>query len=392
MPSMGEWFAELSTKGLESVKKDFETVGAGLKKLEAGALSLAATFKSAFVGMTGIVYGFATAGIAGSVQGERLGFQIRQLSLQVGSIFVPVVETAIEVVSALTNYLKGMSGETQGLILKWAGLAGGIAMVATGFGTIPGIMLAATSAFSILGDVSEKTINTIVEGLGKVTDIIIPLGQSIWSGLVDSFNAALPAIEAVASMLSDTFQAVLPPIMALLESFGGLFKQTFLLISEVVQAVAPVIRIAIGVVVTALESMAWILNKLIQALNWIVGKIKDTIKGVREEVAAVIADIGGNTPAAAGKEGAGAVQAAGNNANKEPNKKPRERTDLIPKSSSGFEAIGSAYTRIAQSVINQFDPAKAAKKAEDQREKGNGLLEKIANRIAGGKQPALAGV
>lgn len=177
------------------------------KAIEYGA-TIRSHLTGAFVGASAAVLGFATAGIAGTVQGERLAWSFRQMALSIGSLFIPVMKTAITLMGDIRKWVDGLSVAQAKSILQWSGMAGGIALVASGVGTIPGLLLIATSAMSMMGKTgasafeSIKTaIGAMVEALFKAWDVIkyVTLGME---ALLIGTSKYLAALKLTAGLLA----------------------------------------------------------------------------------------------------------------------------------------------------------------------------------------------
>lgn len=423
MPTLTQLFVEFSEKGLSTVQAGMAKLKDQAAGTEKAIVSLAGSLKTAFVGATGVLYGFAAAGIAGSVQGERLSFQLKLLSLQVGSIFVPVVEKAISVTSEITNYLKEMSGEAQNGILKWAGLAGGIAMMATGLGFIPGLLTSVVAGMNILGVESAGVIKIIKDGFkgvsdflettpGKITAVtvgVVALSQALgvlpivikaigvaiafstggllqlagavvagvmaFNAIKESGTGAWGGIRDAVGGFVDFFKPIVSTIGELLSSIGSLFNETFALISEVVSIATPIIKVAIGIAIGVLESMASVLNKIVNILKWVTKNVRETIEAAKQGVNEFIHGEGSG-------DFSGKVAGAGGDFDNDAKKEDKPKNQAIPKSAGGFEQMGSAYGRIVQSVMSQFDPKKSADDAARQRDEALQVQKEIKQLLA----------
>jgi hypothetical protein len=73
------------------------------------------------------------AGLAGTVQGEQLAYQQNQLSQQVASIFLPVVQRYTDALTRLVGWFRSLGGEQQAQIMRWSlftvGLLGSVTVV-----------------------------------------------------------------------------------------------------------------------------------------------------------------------------------------------------------------------------------------------------------------------
>jgi hypothetical protein len=123
-------------KDLGTVKDQTAIVAAGMDKMQrsTSAADEAAKKKSktlealgrvtgaaerGFNALTGTVMGFVRAGLAGTVQGAALEMRWRFLSREVANVFMPTIETAIDMIGQATNWFRNLSGTQQDNIRKW---------------------------------------------------------------------------------------------------------------------------------------------------------------------------------------------------------------------------------------------------------------------------------
>jgi hypothetical protein len=345
--------------GLKAVTDSMGKLG-GMAK--AVATTMAGAVTSAMVGATVAVGGFATAGIAASVQGERLTFQLSLLARQVGSLFIPAVEAATKVASFFTDILQKLSGDQQSLVGSIAGLAGGLTMIASGFGVIPGTILAVVSAFSLFQEYGDKLFGPMMEGIKNLV-------EDLKGPLMSAFESVWGLVKAIGATLADFGGSLFQPIVSVLVEIGAIFADTFGMIADVVKAVWPVIDVVVKGITLVLKALLAVLN----GVATVVGKV---ISMVRSAVQAVTG---------AGGEGE-ASPAAAEDAPKKPGK---ARQELTPKG-AGFEAVTAAFSRIQQSIANTFSPEKAAAEQADRDKEQMGLIREVRDAIMA--KPAGAGV
>lgn len=346
--------------GLKAVTETMTKLGTAAKSV-ATAMSGAVT--SAMAGATVAVAGFATAGIAASVQGERLTFQLSLLARQVGSLFIPAIEAATKVASFFTDILSALSGEQQGLVGSIAGLAGGLTMVATGFGVIPGAILAVVSAMNLFSEYGGKIFAPIMDGINTIV-------EDLKGPLMSAFDSVWGLVKAIGATLADFGGSLFKPIVSVLVEIAAVFADTFGIIADVVKAVWPVIDVVIKAITFALKALLAVLN----GVATVVGKV---ISMVRSAVQMVTGDSGGDQASGAAPAEAG------------PAKPAKARQELTPKG-AGFEAVTAAFSRIQQSIANTFSPEKAAAEQADRDKEQMGLIREVRDAILA--KPAGAGV
>jgi hypothetical protein len=118
---------EILIRGAKKAEQDIDNLKKKLKQAEdqANKFQLKMTgvgefARRAFTVATAATTGFVAAGLRGTVEGERLKTSFEGLSRQIASVFLPSINRGIDLVDRLTNKFKGLSGEQQTNIRKWA--------------------------------------------------------------------------------------------------------------------------------------------------------------------------------------------------------------------------------------------------------------------------------
>lgn len=345
--------------GLKNVTETMTKLGGVTKSV---AAAVAGPFDQAMASATVAVAGFATAGIAASVQGERLTFQLSLLARQVGSLFIPVIETATKIASYFTDMLSNLSGNAQSLLGIVVGLAGGLAGLATGgLATIPAAILTAVSAMQLFSEYGGTMFGPIMEGIRTIV-------EDLQGPLMSAFNSVWGLVKSIGATMTEFGSSLFQPIVSVLTEIAGVFVDTFGLIADVVKAVWPVIDVVVKGITVALKALLMVLN----GVATVVGKV---ISMVRSAVQMVTGDSGGGGEAAPAEAG--------------PAKPAKPRQELTPKG-AGFEAVTAAFSRIQQSIANTFSPEKAAAEQADRDKEQMGLIREVRDAILA--KPAGAGV
>lgn len=359
---LGEFFYTISTKGVEAFNAATASAQKAMTGLEKTGQAVSSGITKAFNAAggamrfaTATIAGFATAGIAASVEGQRLAFSMSLLSRQVGSLFIPVIEAAVKVASSLTDALSKLTGAQQTMLGATVGLAGGITMVVSGLGTIPGILLTVVSAATLVGN----AFNSISEELKPVKDM--------WGTIFEKLKGPVIALAGV-----------------LREAFGGMMK----FIVEQSAKIAPLvgdlyvesinlIREAVGVVISAAASLKPVFEFLYDGLKLVLQTIKTIIKETKDAIATMsILTTGRSAGLIADKPWLN-------------EQKDTKRRELTP-TGGGFENVTAAFNRIQQAVANTFNPEAAAKRAEALASRQVDKLDEIKRAIQ--SRPAGAGV
>lgn len=145
------------------------------------------TFSDAMQKAETVVKGFAMAGLAGTVQSERLQFQMQRFSREVGSLFLPAMETATKALEGLTSKFRMLSGEQQDAIGK--SLLLGAAITRVGFAINPTVGFLSALSSAILVSVTSTEKGT--QAFQKMEAALLSMGRS-----------AAPVLENVTSYLA----------------------------------------------------------------------------------------------------------------------------------------------------------------------------------------------
>jgi phage-related protein len=157
----------------------------------------------------------------GTVEGDRLAFSFRRLSLAIGDVFAPYVRRATELIHRLTSLFQGLSKETQAQVARWAmigtavagflailpavvasvaALAGALAMLASPFVAIPAAIAGAVTAFGLFsseGDSMEERIT------GALTSIL-----NVWAVLKSGVSATVAFLTSILNGLWETIKSM----------------------------------------------------------------------------------------------------------------------------------------------------------------------------------------
>lgn len=191
--TLGTWFVEVSAKGVEATKASLASV---TKAGEKAAYSLGQTLSGAARLGAGSLLALSTAGLAGTQEGNKLVYSFQMLGREIAAVALPAIRAAIEGMQNLTAWFRELTGKQQESLLKWAGLATGLTLIATGIGTIPGLILTAISATKLF-NVSLSDIITKLRTLAIVAGTVL-----IATGIGAIKGAALLAAVAVSGLVS----------------------------------------------------------------------------------------------------------------------------------------------------------------------------------------------
>lgn len=382
---LGELFVEFSTKNADQAKAAIRELGYELQKDEAGAVSLAKafaetfyrvgggatvatrdidklaagtgkageaakkaggeydkamkivrSFANTFAAGTAVITGFVTAGMAGTLEGNRMTLAWQQLSREIAAVFLPVIQKVMDVLFSAVNWFRGLSEGAQNLAL-------GVLGAAAAFGVLLKAAVAAMAHPLVAGFVA------IAAAIAIVSKHLIDAKDK-----ADKFRAALAGMRA--GMMSQ-------------ESRDQAYRGAGIDQKDTPEEKARKARERIA----ELEAAGKRAGVDITSDN---KSMKESVKGSMykgwaEDVAAMRKERAALLGIAEAGDRGQDVQAAGD-------KKPGHRR-LHP-ASSGFEAITSSYARI-QAAITKTDPVVIAKEQLAEQKETNSVLAEVVTRL-----------
>lgn len=145
--SLATLFVDFSARGTDTVSGAFKAVTADVDAFVARVQSaesridkmwiVAKTGAQAFTNAIGYatlgIAGFVTAGLQGTMEGERLTLSFKLLSQEIAAVFMPIVEKLTDSILAVVRWFRSLDETTQNLISSTAvwvvGLAVAIAII-----------------------------------------------------------------------------------------------------------------------------------------------------------------------------------------------------------------------------------------------------------------------
>lgn len=338
-------FVEFTAKGLDVVQKSFE----GIQGQIASTVSAAATLGTVAAGS---VLAFGKAGLAASTHGAALSAAVEQLSMQLGSLFIPIIEKAIDLVQSATTWFAGLGEGAQqmigGLVLatvavKGLSMAFGTLGIASG-GLLPiiGLVVTGLAAFMSNTDAGQKS-------LGGLADAFKPLMNAA-GGLMEALG---PLLEMLGSSLVSTLQPVIEIVSSLVEVLAPVIG-LFVAIIQPIAAVAGVILKLVGTVVSLIAKLTL---APFAALADFLGKVlAPVLKGIMQfiEFLSKAIDKFANSVKAMADKVKGFFGIKPKTAADEDKDGKKKGHMSLTKSAGAFESLQATYARI-QSAASKTD-------------------------------------
>jgi hypothetical protein len=174
MPQLAELSVELALKGWHEVEQKLKTTKGTAELVEAGIKKIGHTAKYAFAIGTASILGFVRAGLQGTAQGEMLHYRMQMLSREIANVFLPTINKANEYLGQAVSWFRGLNGEQQDNIRKYAFIALGILGVV---GALPKLVAAAQAAMTAL---SALAAHPVLAGLALLAAGLAAVGVAAY--------------------------------------------------------------------------------------------------------------------------------------------------------------------------------------------------------------------
>lgn len=293
MPSnrIGSAFVEIATKGFNTVKNQLNT----LRGTFTSAASSVATSVNAlgdniqkFGTLASRAFFLAKGGMlalvrtADPVGFERLKGTFGAIAVQLGSIFIPVVDALNAKLQILLNWLRSLSDEQKDQILRWVEIGTailGVVAVAGKLASIfnPWVSLAIALAGAVgLMSGEFNSLSPILAGLKKFWDDLVVAIQPAIDSLKLVWDAFLQAFQSIWEAMQPVFTAIMDIIATVAEFFATYLAPA---IATVVGFIASVIKSLVPVFVAVFGFIKSLVESIIKALIYIGVLAGEVLKG-----------------------------------------------------------------------------------------------------------------
>ncbi len=166
----------------EQISAQSGRFAASLDALKGKMAQLGQATSSAFGGATSMIMGFVRSGLSGTMQGGALAAQMEQLSMQVASVFLPVIERVTDALVRAADWFRRLTGEQQSSLRTIGMIAAGLTLMGTILpriiGGLQGIgvvlrLIAANPFVALIAGVVALTSTT--EGWAKVLGGVVSI-------------------------------------------------------------------------------------------------------------------------------------------------------------------------------------------------------------------------
>ena len=254
------------------------------------------------IGRTAAIgFGAATAAIGKLVAvADPVGFNLlqvkfAQLSVQIGSIFLPILTKVTGYVDKVLQYFRSLSQEQRQNIERWTevglvvlGVGAALAAIATVVSPIIGLMSSLGSVISVIGPMFAAvsgSIGSLVGALGGIAGIVGAVAGPLLI-IVGACVAVAAAVMALNGEFNESFANMYASVKPILASLASVFQSTMDMVGNALRKLLPVFE---GLV----ETLAPIIGVFINIFGGIISAIKPVFDVVVDIVAYAIDYISG---------------------------------------------------------------------------------------------------
>jgi hypothetical protein len=180
--NLSTMFIEFTTQGWEDVDEKIKASIEETKRLEGQMQKFGQMAKTVFQWASMGIMGFVTAGFMGTTQGELFHESMRELSNEIASVFLPIMQMATDMVRGLTDWFRNLSGGTQDGIMVIVAIAGvmGVmtAVIIKVAGAIATLVLGLKAFVLWMGFVHVST-GGLLLALGAIVAVLVAIGAAI---------------------------------------------------------------------------------------------------------------------------------------------------------------------------------------------------------------------
>ncbi len=298
----------------------FTRLGEQLGKLTPVLQQIGSTAQRTFAVGTASIIGMLK--VADPARFAKLHGALLALAVNVGSIFIPVLQKAIDFIERLVVLFNNLSGEQKANILRWVGVAGAVvgvialipklialinfttaAMgalgVSTGIATggisvLIGAIAALGGSFIIMnasGEKSKGILNSLYALVQPFIDIvksIIPTVQTVGATMIRNFALIANLFKPFFAKLVQGMGMVAASVSRLAVAFMPLFTLFTRLWRAALSIILPLVGMFIRFQQTLVDTFARILTAVMDALNPIIDVITDIVDDLADIFAETI--------------------------------------------------------------------------------------------------------
>jgi hypothetical protein len=271
---------------------------------------MASVARTAFLSIAAAVGTF----VAAASPGDMLEFRtvLAQLSVQIGTIFIPILRSVTATLQSVLDWFRKLSPEARASIEWWTTLALKVSAAVVVFvsvvkviGTIASVVAVATASLSGLGIVVAAVVaglsalfgmgggdfgkigESLTQFVSSIPDLLYKAFEPIGAIAAEAFNKLLeiwnqlaPYLQQIWSSVLETLEPFIASVSGLFSTFFEVFGSAFAIISTVAVQVAAVFKSLIAAVTPWIHYVATTLRPVFEFLGKIVITLSDAIKYV----------------------------------------------------------------------------------------------------------------
>jgi hypothetical protein len=232
-----------------------------------GMSRIAGPAAAGFAILTGAVMGFVRAGLAGTVEGDRLQLRFQMLSREIAGVFMPVITAVTDKLTQAVQWFKHLTGENQNLIMRIVlGTAAALAFAMVLPKIVGGVQLVIVAfkflsvAIGALGTEAGIASGGILPLLGILITGAVALTAFLFSTKAGA--GALHQLEAAGKRIAD---AVMPALNRLMAALGDTMSN---LAESVLPVFVTVFEAIAEAIIGAANAVDFLLKKYAELPGW----------------------------------------------------------------------------------------------------------------------------
>ena len=289
---IGAAYVEILTKGITKVQSDLDKIktklndtgkasaGAGkevgkltdkakagvpvFEKLGTTLQNAAKTATVGFLAGAAAITGFIAAADPAGM--NKLQGTMAAISVQIGSIFLPLLDQVNALLNKFLTILRGLSGEQKDQILRWVEIAGAVALGVVVLSKVVGVIRMASVAMTAFGVATGIATGGISTVLGVIAALLAGMGLLLVS--TEEGRGVLSELAAAFAPLIDAMKEVGALLLGTLKTAFEQFKVVMVgVISQAIAVVVPLVKTALGVISALFGAVMPVVGTLVKVFG-----------------------------------------------------------------------------------------------------------------------------
>jgi phage-related protein len=245
-----------------------------------------------FLGASAAITGFVkTADPQGF---QRLQGTLAQISVQIGSIFLPILDKTQKMLEGFLNFLRSLDNEQKSQIARWVQVAGAIALGLAVLPRVISLVSIATGAIKLLGTTLAVATGGILPLLATLT--AVGAGFALFQSSTEKGTSGImSALNPLIKVFGDLKNAFLPlgaSLKPIMESLAGTFTDVVSGIAQAVSTLVPVVVTVFQALIKAVAPVVDAIRPLVSVFMKLVNEVVSTLAPLISKVAPILIAVG----------------------------------------------------------------------------------------------------